>query len=276
VTNTSSLKQAVLTDKEFSKFQQFMMAEAGVSLPAGKQSLVAGRLMKRLRYYGLKNFNDYLLLIDGRGNEQERQETIDLLTTHETYFFREDAHFNFLSEVVSASFTNKPLRIWSAACSTGQEPYSISMILSEFKREASSWELLASDISESSLAEAKRGIYLDKQMQSLPNTYLKKYCLKGVRSQEGKYTVTKALRNKIDFRKINLNEGFSKVGRFDFIFLRNVMIYFDLETKRKIVKKLVKQLNPGGYLLVGHSETLNSVNSDISYVRPSIYRLNSD
>lgn len=276
MTNTSSLKQAVLTDKEFSKFQQFMMAEAGVSLPAGKQSLVAGRLMKRLRYYGLKNFNDYLLLIDGRGNEQERQETIDLLTTHETYFFREDAHFNFLSEVVSASFTNKPLRIWSAACSTGQEPYSISMILSEFKREASSWELLASDISESSLAEAKRGIYLDKQMQSLPNTYLKKYCLKGVRSQEGKYTVTKALRNKIDFRKINLNEGFSKVGRFDFIFLRNVMIYFDLETKRKIVKKLVKQLNPGGYLLVGHSETLNSVNSDISYVRPSIYRLNSD
>jgi len=273
VTNTSSLKQAVLTDKEFSKFQQFMLAEAGVSLPAGKQSLVAGRLMKRLRYYGLKNFNDYLLLIDSRGNEQERQETIDLLTTHETYFFREDAHFNFLSEVVSTSFINKPLRIWSAACSTGQEPYSISMILSELKCDASSWELLASDISESSLAEAKRGIYLDKQMQSLPNTYLKKYCLKGVRSQDGKHTVTKALRNKIDFRKINLNEGFSKVGRFDFIFLRNVMIYFDLETKQKIVSNLIKQLNPGGYLLVGHSETLNSVNSDISYVRPSIYRL---
>lgn len=250
-----------------------MLDEAGVTLPPGKQSLVAGRLMKRLRHYGLNNFNDYLLLIDGRGNESERQQTIDLLTTHETYFFREDAHFNFLREQVSTSFAKKPLRIWSAACSTGQEPYSISMILSELGNVVSSWDLLASDISESSLDEAKRGIYSDKQMSSLPREYLKKYCLKGVRSQEGKYTVNKVLRNKIEFKKINLNENLSKTGRFDFIFLRNVMIYFDIETKQKIIRNLIRQLNPGGYLLIGHSETLNGISNNIAFVRPSIYRL---
>lgn len=267
------MQPITISDKEFFKFQKLMFDEAGVSLADGKRSLVAGRLMKRLKHYGLKSYDHYFSLVDGRGCEDERQVTIDLLTTHETYFFREDAHFTFMQETINKHFQGKPLRVWSAACSTGQEPYSIAMTLSELRSESSSWGVFASDISQSSLMTAARGLYTEKQVQSLSQQYLAKYCLKGVRSQQGRYTVTRDLRKKVEFRQVNLNENLSRVGKFDFIFLRNVMIYFDMETKRRVVDNLVKQLNRGGFLLIGHSETLNSINDDLTYIRPSIYTL---
>lgn len=266
-------EQLKITEKEFSRFQRFIFDKAGVTLPDGKRSLVASRLMKRLRHYGLNSFGDYYSLIDDNENENERQITIDLLTTHETYFFREDAHFSFLRDTIKSSYRNRPVRIWSAACSTGQEPYSIAMILSDLGREDSSWDILASDISQSSLATAQRAVYTNRQMETLPQEYLARYCLKGVRTQEGHYTVNKQLRRKVNFKQINLNGNLTSTGRFDFIFLRNVMIYFDTPTKQRVVRNLIKQLNRGGYLIIGHSETLNALTSDIKNIRPSIYAL---
>jgi chemotaxis protein methyltransferase CheR len=261
----------MITDREFSRFQRFIYDAAGITMANGKQALVSGRLAKRLAHYQLKNYGDYLALLESRAEPAELQVAVDLLTTNETYFFREPRHFALLREVAQAAAGNgRGLRVWSAASSSGEEPYSIAMVLADVLGEAP-WEVLGTDISTRVLERARSGHYPMERASQMPQHYLKRYCLKGQGPAAGTLLIDRAVRQRVQFQHLNLNAPLPKIGMFDVIFLRNVMIYFNLETKRQVVARLLAQLRPGGHFLIGHSETLNDINDTLTTLAPSIY-----
>ncbi len=262
-----------ISDQEFARFQGFILEEAGITLGPAKKALVSGRLEKRLRHHHFRSYSDYLGLLASRRDPEEVQLAVDLLTTNETYFFREPRHFELLrDEAAAACRERRPLRVWSAACSTGEEAYSIAMVLADVQAELP-WQLLASDISTKVLRRARFGHYPESRTTQIPLAYRQRFCLKGFGDQAGTLLVQRALRERIEFAQLNLDRPLpAALGSFDMIFLRNVMIYFSLETKRRVVARLVPLLKPGGHLLVGHSETLNDVTDALTAVRPSVYR----
>jgi len=263
-----------ITDTEFAHFQRLIHDIAGISLADSKKVLLVGRLGKRLRALQLKSFSQYLDLVASVGHAQERQTMVDLLTTNETYFFREQAHFDYLrNTIVPQHPPRQSLEIWSAAASSGEEIYTLAMVLADCLGVQGAWSILGSDISTQVLATAERGHYWLERTRGLPAEYRRKYCLKGVRSQEGSFLIAPELRRHTRFRQINLNTSLPDIGRFHVVFLRNVMIYFDNDTKREVVARIVQKLYPGGYLIVGHSESLNGINDSVKLVCPTIYRL---
>ncbi len=266
------MEPITLTDNEFAQIRDFIYRKTGISLGDGKKALVSGRLHKRLQYLGLPSFSEYFHLITDGMDPGELQMAIDLLTTNETYFFREEKHFEFIKGVVLPGL-RRPIsfRAWSAACSSGEEAYSLAMLLSDCLG-AADWEIFGSDISTRVLEKARNGLYPLERVDRIPPNYLKRYCLKGTGEYSGMLLVDKQLRAKVRFAQINLISPLPELGRFDLIFLRNVMIYFDVETKRRVVEQLVKVLKPGGYLLIGHSESLLGVTQKLTMLRPSIYR----
>lgn len=261
-----------ITDQEFGLFQKLIHDIAGISMSPAKKPLISGRLAKRLAHHGATSYGDYFCILQKEGAQGELQIAVDLLTTNETYFFREHKHFDFLkNEVLTHYRPGRPFRVWSAACSSGQEPYTLAMVLADSLGDAP-WEILASDISTRVLERARTGQYALEQAEKVPKHYLNRYCLKGVREQDGTFIVERALRSRITFSQINLNQSLPNVGGFDVIFLRNVMIYFDPETKRQVVGRLGSVLRKGGHMIVGHSESLNGVTESLTVVKPSIYR----
>lgn len=270
------MKDPAITDAEFARFQRLIHSIAGISLADSKKVLLVGRLGKRLRTLGLTSFGQYESLVSDTANTQERQIMVDLLTTNETYFFREQAHFDYLrSTIVPQHPRDQPLNIWSAAASTGEEIYTLAMVLADCLGLNGDWSILGSDISSRVLEVARRGHYWVDRTRGLPVEYRHKYCLKGVRSQEGSFLVASELRRHTRFVQVNLNGPLPDIGRFHVIFLRNVMIYFDNDTKREVVARIVQKLHPGGYLIVGHSESLNGLSDAVTLVRPTIYRVPS-
>lgn len=262
---------AAISDKEFSQFQSLIYKIAGISLSPAKKPLVSGRLAKRLREHRLSNYGDYFKLLSSGSHPGEIQAAVDLLTTNETYFFREPKHFDFMRDKVLANHKRgKPFRVWSAASSSGQEAYSIAMLTADCLGDQS-WEVVASDISTRVLEQARTGHYPLEQARHIPERYLSSYCLKGVGSQSGTFLVDGSLRSRVSFMQINLNSPLPKLGEFDLVFLRNVMIYFDDETKRQVVRRIMGQLKPGGHLLIGHSESLNGIVDELKQLMPSVY-----
>lgn len=261
-----------LKDSEFDRFQRWLYQAAGINLTPAKKALVAGRLFKRLKHYDLTSYGEYFSLIISGELPAELQVALDLLTTNETYFFREPKHFEFLQQqILPALRTARPLRIWSAACSSGEEPYSLAMTLSE-QLALSGWQIIASDISTQVLAQAKSGHYPMSRAQHIPRPMLVKYCLKGTGNQEGTFIIDRQLREKIQFMQINLIEPFPDIGEFDVIFLRNVMIYFDQQTKRKVIANMLPLLKSGGHFIVSLSESLNGITDALKLVSPSVYQ----
>lgn len=259
-----------ITDGEFGLFQNLILKTAGITLSPAKKSLVNGRLMKRLHSHRCASFGDYYDFIVG--DRAELQMAIDLLTTNETYFFREPRHFDFLREnILRQHSATQPFRLWSAACSTGEETYSLAMTLDDCLK-TRPWYLLGSDISSRVLERARGGHYVLNRMEGIPNVYLKRYCLKGNGDQQGTLLVAGSLRQQVEFRQINLNKALVGMQPFDVIFLRNVMIYFSMETKRQVVRRIYTALKPGGYLFIGHSESINGFEENLRLVQPSIYR----
>jgi chemotaxis protein methyltransferase CheR len=249
-----------------------MLDVAGIQLGHAKRTLVSSRLASRLRKLGLSTYGDYYRLISGGSDAVERQTAVDLLTTNETYFFREPKHFDFLRELLGRLRpTGQPFRVWSAACSSGEEPYSIAMVLAD-RSLGRSWEILASDLSTRVLAKARLGHYPQSRASQIPAAYLRRFCLKGIGPEEGTMLVDEALTAQVEFRSINLKEPFPEVGSFDVIFLRNVMFYFDSETKASVAARLTERLRPGGHLFIGHSETLNGTTRQLRAVAPAIYQ----
>lgn len=262
----------LISDRELADIGQLLHRLTGISLAPRKKHLVSGRLNKRLRHYGLSNYNQYYKLVTGQEHGGELQVMVDLLTTNETYFFRETAHFEFLADKVLPEMRGRSLvRAWSAASSSGEEAYTLAMVMSEGLG-TMPWEILGSDISTEVLNSARNGIYSFERVRGLPQEMLKKHCLKGVRSQQGTFNINQKLRNKVEFRQINLNQSLPAFGSFDIIFLRNVLIYFDMETKQKIVARVLRALKPGGYFFISHAESLHNISTEVQMVKPSIFR----
>jgi chemotaxis protein methyltransferase CheR len=261
-----------LSDQEFAQFQELLFDIAGIYLAPAKKIMLAGRLQRRIRLHKLHSFGDYFQLLQQR--KEELQVAVDLLTTNETYFFREPRHFEFLEKSILPSHPQgQPFRIWSAASSSGEEAYSLAMLMADRLGASCSWEVLASDISMQVLEKAQRGIYPLRRAELIPLAYKQRYCLRGVDEQEGMLLVNQALRQRVRFRQVNLNNTLpNDLGVFDLILLRNVMIYFQLETKREVVRRIVKQLKPGAYLFIGHSESLHGFEGGLQLVQPSVYR----
>jgi chemotaxis protein methyltransferase CheR len=263
---------AVLNDQEFNQFSDLIYRIAGINMSPAKKPLITSRLAKRLRYHQLTGYGDYFRFITSTQGQDELQEAVDSLTTNETHFFREPKHFDFLrNQVIPDRLPGKGLRVWSAACSSGEEPYSIAMVLDELLgREP--WEVVASDISARILDKARSGLFPMARLSEIPKPYLSRYCLRGIGEFEGTLLIEKFLCDRVRFISHNLMQTAPGLEPFDVIFLRNVMIYFDQETKQKVVSRLLPLLRPGGYFLVGHSESLNGVTDDLNMVLPAVYR----
>jgi chemotaxis protein methyltransferase CheR len=263
---------ATITQQEFTQFQRFIYEAAGITLSSAKKELVGGRLAKRLEPCGVASYGEYFRLLMGGGVPAEVQFAVDLLTTNETYFFREAQHFELLAKLAAeAGKGAKQFRVWSAASSTGEEAYSIAMVLAD-RLGGGPWEVRGSDISARVLTRARAGHYVLERTTHIPPSYLKRFCLKGVGRETGTLLVQRALRSRVEFSQINLNVPLPNVGLFDVIFLRNVMIYFNSDTKREVVTRLLAQLKPGGHFIVGRSESLNGITDAVRAVGPSIYR----
>ncbi|MGA7802581.1 MAG: protein-glutamate O-methyltransferase CheR [Gammaproteobacteria bacterium] len=264
------LAVVAIEDREFQLFQSLMSDEAGVSLAISKKPLVRGRLAGRLKVCGCRSYGAYYELV--RQDGRERQLAVDLLTTNETYFFREPRHFQWLrEEVLRGSREERQFRVWSAACSSGEEAYSLAMLLDDALGRRP-WEVLGTDINSRVLAQARRGLYPLVRTDHMPPGYLKRYCLKGIGDYAGQFLVERGLRSKVSFVQANLNTDLPRLGMFDAVFLRNVMIYFSAQTKAQVVQRVLEVLRPGGYLCVGHSESLNGIATGLQALRPSIYR----
>jgi chemotaxis protein methyltransferase CheR len=261
-----------ISDTEFGQFQRFIFDAAGITLSDAKKALVSGRLAKRLHACKVRNYGEYFRLLMSGESPLEMQTAVDLLTTNETYFFREPKHFQFLKrQIATGGWRGSALRLWSAASSTGEEAYSIAMLLEDCLP-GQPWEVVGSDISSRVLERARAAHYSMERIDHFPPGYLQRFCLKGRDTQEGTLLVQRALRNRVRFLQVNLNAPLPHLGTFDVIFLRNVLIYFSTETKRKVVARVLNTLNPGGFLFIGHSESLIEISEAVELVAPAIYR----
>jgi len=266
------MNAANLSEQEFHQFRKMIYDRAGIALSSAKMPLVSSRLAKRLKQHQLNTYGDYFKLITSHSNGAELQIAIDLLTTNETHFFREPKHFDFLrNRILATHQRGRVFRAWSAASSSGEEPYTIAMVLADCLGDAP-WEVIGSDISTRVLEKARTGLYSMDRMPEIPRSYLTNYCLKGVGAHEGKLLVTRQLRERVSFMQVNLIESLPKLGEFDVIFLRNVMIYFDQETKARVVARLLPMLKDDGHFFISHSESLNGITDSVKLVAPAVYR----
>jgi chemotaxis protein methyltransferase CheR len=271
-----------LPDRLFLQFSQLVYEQCGINLHEGKKALLQARLNKRLRLTGIPSYEDYFKFITSPANPGEFINFLDSVSTNLTYFFRESQHFDFLEQVALPEIIktkqkdrSSRLRVWSAGCSTGEEPYSLAMSILAHLPDTAKWDfrILATDISTRTLDVASRGIYTDEKVQKVPPGLRHMHFTK-LNNGNGKadYEVAPHVKRIITFRRVNLKEAYPFKGPFDLIFCRNVMIYFDKQTQETLVNKMANFLGPGGYLFVGHSESLTGLNHKLAYVRPAVYR----
>lgn len=256
----------------FSLYQKMIKNQLGIMLPPQKRTMLGHRLLKRLRFHQLDTFKQYYNLI--QTNSREQTIAFELVTTNETFFFREEKHFDYLRDhILPATNKNQIFNVWCGAASTGEEPYSIAMVLDD--KLTQPWRLLATDVNQAVIDKGKKGIYVDQRTELLPKKYLKKYCRKGIEEFSGYFRIESHLREKVNFETLNLLSPFTSNEKYDVIFLRNVMIYFDEPTKVDIVSRIVKKLKPKGYFFISHSESLQNISTDFDLIQPAVYRLKS-
>lgn len=264
----------VISAKAFAGFQGLIYKTAGISMSEAKKSLVSGRLAKRLRALNFKSYDEYLEYItkgEGAGNG-ELQIFIDLLTTNETYFFREPQHFDFLKkEILARHEPGKLLRIWSAASSSGEEAYTLAIILSETLGINANWEIVGTDISTEMIKAARQGIYNEHRVRLVEKDMRHKYMLRGTGDYHGFVAIAPEIKKHVTFEHYNLVESPPRKEIFDVIFCRNVLIYFSQETKILVLERLCKHLKTGSYLMTGHSESLHGMLPQLLAVKPSVY-----
>ncbi len=261
----------------FSKFRDLIHAHSGIDLAPGKEALVSSRLAKRIRDLGLSSEMEYFDYLAADQSLNELTRLIDLMSTNVTHFLREFEHFELIGEMLRELWKNGPVpvKFWSAACSSGQEPYTLAMIVHEAAKAAKVdprlVKILATDISTQILRQAEEGVYSTREVEHVPPEWLKRYFQK--ESSGSGYSVADSIRSLITFRRINLSKSpFPMQGPFDAILCRNVMIYFDKEVRSKIVGEAYRLLRPEGYLLVGHSENLSGIDTPFRSTRPTVYR----
>jgi chemotaxis protein methyltransferase CheR len=281
---TDIFKRA-LTEENFDRLSELITSRCGIKMPKVKKLMLEGRLRKRLRALGIDCFEkycDYLFSEDGMENELVHM--IDVVTTNKTEFFREPDHFDFLSREALPELVDregagirKQLTVWSAGCATGEEPYTIAMVINEFAEyyndSSFDYVVLATDISTKVLDTAKMGIYREDKVQPVKEELKKKYIMRGKGGQEGFSRVVPELRGRLRFRRLNFMESdFGFREPIDIVFCRNVIIYFDKQTQEQILGRIIYHLRRGGYLFIGHAETLSYLNMPIVQVAPSVYK----
>ena len=267
-----------LTNSEYERIRDLVYSRFGINLTEQKKSLIVGRLQKVLRQYNFNSFSDYLDHILNDATGEAVVTLVNRITTNHTFFYRENDHFDFfvqnvIPELVKNAASDKKIRIWCAGCSSGEEPYTIAMMISEyFKSGLGNWDIgiLATDISNKVLDIAKTGIYTIENRSRLPEHLQRRYFKK---QSENEASVVTEIRKLILFRRFNLmRNDFPFRGKFHVIFCRNVMIYFDNPTKKALVQRFYEFTRPLGYLFVGHSETLGRLEYGYQYIRPAVYR----
>jgi chemotaxis protein methyltransferase CheR len=266
----------------FGKFQRLIHQETGIWLGDSKMALLCGRLSRRLRALRMSRLEQYYDFMTQLGHEEERVLMIDAITTNETRFFRDPRHFEFLEQRViprwraeaQEGLRSKNVRFWSAGCSSGEEPYSLAMLMARHLPCSQAWNvsILATDISTRMLAHARAGVYNITKSGDIPEPLLKDHMLKGVGKHEGEMKVMPEIQAMVDFQKLNLSQDPFPLGqRFDVIFCRNVLIYFDVQSKQKVIEDLTRCLASNGLFFVGQAENLSSLNSDLRTLAPAIY-----
>ena len=263
-----------LQDNTFRQITDLMYAAIGLSFSDSKKPLVSSRLSSRIQRLGLDGFDAYFALISGSQDGGEFQMAVDLLTTNETYFFREPAHYALLEQALAAHRL-RSLAVWSAASSFGDEAYSTAMLLAELEQKGrigSDWSVLGTDISDRVLRSASEAVYPTDRLRHVSPERLKRYCLRGEGESEGLVQIQPALRQHVRFGQLNLCEPIEGLGPFDVIFLRNVLIYFDQPTKRAVVDRVLTQLRPNGLFFIGTAEGRVACDTPLKALGPGAFR----
>ncbi len=271
-------KEFTLTDRDFQTIRKLVYDHTGITLSDGKKDMIYSRLVRRLRQLGLHRFRDYVALLEDESSD-EIGNFINSVTTNLTAFFREQHHFDYLRdellpELMKRRATDRRIRIWSAGCSTGEEPYSIAMTVREVIPENSGWQvrILATDLDTNVLATASRGVYSEERLNGVPKAMLKRWFLRGKGANAGKVRVREGLRRMILFKQLNLMKEWPVKPGVDILFCRNVVIYFDKPTQRKLFDRFADVLADEGHLFIGHSETLYKVSDRFRLLGKTIYR----
>ncbi|MEK8026068.1 CheR family methyltransferase [Pseudaquabacterium rugosum] len=260
----------MISEQAFAAVTGMFHDVSGIHLPASKRALVTGRLMKLAQDRGLDDVDHYVQQLLRERDPLELTRVVDKLTTNETYFFREPEHFTLLARLAAARRAPDTMRVWSAASSSGEEGYSIAMTLAD-RLPGGRFEVVGTDLSTAMVAHARRGLYTMERARNVPQEYLRRFCRKGHGEYEGMLLIARELRDKVHYDTANLMEPLPELGRFDLIFLRNVLIYFDNAAKIDIVLRVIQLLKPGGLLLTGHSESLNNMGLPLRVVQPAAY-----
>jgi len=270
-----------LTDQEFEKISVKVMDLCGINLHNGKRELVKARLSKRLRKLGLSSYEAYMRFVENDRTGAELANMIDALSTNVTQFFRESQHMDHLRDDLLPKLSRERggerqprLRIWSAGCSSGEEPYTIAMVLRETLADIDRWDvkLLATDISNNVLAKAREGIYEEGRLRDVPTALRNKYFHLVEAGPPKRFQTSNALRSMVHFARLNLLDPWPMKGPFDFIFCRNVMIYFDQPTRQQLITRFSELLAPGGALFIGHSESLSGIRHKLRQLYPTVYQ----
>ncbi|RPH44671.1 MAG: protein-glutamate O-methyltransferase CheR [Burkholderiales bacterium] len=265
---------AVLHDDTFRRITALMHGAVGLSFAQAKKPLVSSRLGPRIQRLGLESYEDYLALIEGPGDGGEFQMAVDLLTTNETYFFREPAHYTLLENELSAT-KPRSLSVWSAASSFGDEAYSTAMLLADLQQQGrigADWRILGTDISDRVLRSATEAIYPAERLRMVSEERLRRHCLRGEGASDGLVQIHPRLRERVRFGQLNLCRSIEAIGPFDVVFLRNVLIYFDAPTKCEVVDRVLTQLRPGGLLFIGTAEGRVPCRTPLQVLAPGAFR----
>lgn len=270
----------MLSRNDFSRLSDFIYKECGIKMPPAKKTMLEARLQKRLRTLGMKSFGEYCdFLFSSEGLQLELIQMIDLVTTNKTDFFREPDHFDYLVNHVLPQWTERSggrrLNIWSAGCSTGEEPYTLAMVLQEYAEAVPgfTYNIMATDISTRVLEKARTAIYDEERVIPVPMNLKRKYLLRSKDRSSGLVRIVPELRSKITFQRLNfMDDSFGLRERLDVIFCRNVIIYFDRPTQKTLLHKFIDNMAPHAYIFMGHSETLNGLDLPLLAVHPTVYR----
>ena len=269
-----------LTTSQFNQLSKYIYENFGIKMPPIKKTMLESRLQKRLRATGLYSFEEYLDFVFSKKEEKaELIHMVDVVTTNKTEFFREPRHFDLmeneiLPEITQGRASSNTIKIWSAGCSSGEEPYTIAFLMEDFvKNKGLTYSIMASDLSSEILQKAMNGVYKMDKIMAIPLETKKKYLLKSKDKSNPTVRIVPEIRKKVNFFRLNfMDDKYLVDDDLDIIFCRNVIIYFDRQTQEKVIRKLVSKLKPGGYLLIGHSESLSQMNLGIQPIIPTVFK----
>ena len=279
-----SIYAQTLSPRNFEEIREFIETRCGIRIPPAKKQMVEGRLRKRLKALGIPSFDEYCdYVFRSKNGKKEIINLIDVITTNKTDFFREEIHFEFLLYKIVPFLMKgfdigleRPLRVWSAGCSTGEEPYTIAMVLSEAGERLGvqlKYSILATDISTKALEAAARAVYEEDRVEAVPDEFLRRYFMRSKDPRKGLYRIVPELRARVEFRRVNfMDEDYGIREKMDIIFCRNVIIYFSKETQIQVLTRILSRLRDGGYLFLGHSESIHGLGLPVRPVGPTVYQ----